>query len=69
MMYAQLSYYYTHRKYKLEYQKKYYKKNKEYISSYYKKYYDNKKNNVSIKKKQKPPSLQIRYGNFVISFK
>ena len=47
-MYAQLSYYYTHRKYKLEYQKKYYKKNKETISRYYKNYYYNKKHFFSV---------------------
>ena len=53
-MYAQLSYYYTHRKYKLEYQKKYYQKNKETISRYYKNYYYNKKHNQVMKKKDKP---------------
>jgi hypothetical protein len=68
-MYAQLSYYYTHRKYKLEYQKKYYKKNKETISRYYKNYYYNKKNNQFMKKKEKPQPLQIRHGYFVVSFK
>ena len=68
-MYAQLSYYYTHRKYKLEYQKKYYQKNKETISRYYKNYYYNKKHNQVMKKKEKPQPLLIRHGYFVISFK
>ena len=68
-MYDQLSYYYTHRKYKLEYQKKYYQKNKETISRYYKNYYYNKKNNQFMKKKEKPQPLQIRHGYFVVSFK
>ena len=55
-MYAQLSYYYTHRKYKLEYQKKYYQKNKETISRYYKNYYYNKKTQSSYEKKKRNPT-------------
>lgn len=69
-MYPQLSYYYQHKAYKLEYQKKYYEQNKEAISKYYKNYYQKKKTKVKekIEQPKKPPSLCIRRGHFIVSF-
>jgi hypothetical protein len=78
-MYPQLSYYYEHRDYKLQYQKEYYQKNKEWITKYYKSYYEknksidkkNKKKNISQKnKKPEKPTIQQEKRDFslVVSF-
>ena len=72
-MYSQLSYYYQHRQYKLEYQKNYYQKNKEKIKNYYSEYYQKKKdklpkvNEVKTENKREN-SLTIRRGEFIVKF-
>jgi len=77
-MYPQLSYYYEHRDYKLQYQKEYYQKNKEWITKYYKSYYEknksidkkNQKKKSKKKNKSEKPIIQQekRVFSLVVSF-
>ena len=69
MTYPQLAYYYQHREYKLEYQKKYYQSNKDNISKYYKNYYKKRKTGRTTKRQDTEPKKPlIQFGEFLVTF-